>query len=45
MEKYLKRIIVIQSKLKSKSLFLFGPLQIGKSSLIANQFQDDVKLS
>ena len=45
MERYLKRIIDIQSKLKSKSLFLFGPLKTGKSSLIANQFQDDVKLS
>ena len=45
MEKYIQRIIDIQSKLKSKSLFLFGPRQTGKSSLIANQIQDDVKLS
>ena len=45
MEKYIQRIIDIQSKLKSKSLFLFGPRQAGKSSLIANQIQDDVKLS
>ena len=45
MEKYIKRIIDIQGKLKSKSLFLFGPRQTGKSSLIANQIQDDVKLS
>ena len=45
MERYLKRIIDIQGKLKSKSLFLFGPRQTGKSSLIANQIQDDVKLS
>ena len=45
MERYIKRIIDIQSKLKSKSLFLFGPRQTGKSSLIANQIQDDVKLS
>ena len=45
MEKYIKRIIDIQSKLKSKSLLLFGPRQTGKSSLIANQIQDDVKLS
>ena len=45
MERYIKRIIDIQSKLKSKSLFLFGPRQAGKSSLIANQIQDDVKLS
>ena len=45
MERYIKRIIDIQGKLKSKSLFLFGPRQTGKSSLIANQIQDDVKLS
>ena len=45
MEKYIQRIIDIQPKLKSKSLFLFGPRQTGKSSLIANQIQDDVKLS
>ena len=45
MERYVKRIIDIQSKLKNKSLFLFGPRQTGKSSLIANQIQDDVKLS
>ena len=45
MERYIKRIIDIQSKLKNKSLFLFGPRQTGKSSLIANQIQDDVKLS
>ena len=45
MERYVKRIIDIQSKLKSKSLFLFGPRQTGKSSLIGNQIQDDVKLS
>ena len=45
MEKYIQRIIDIQSKLKNKSLFLFGPRQTGKSSLIANQIQDDVKLS
>lgn len=45
MERYIKRIIDIQSKLKSKSLFLFGPRQAGKSLLIANQIQDDVKLS
>ena len=42
---YVKRIIDIQTRLKSKSLFLFGPRQTGKSSLIANQIQDDVKLS
>ena len=34
MEKYIQRIIDIQSKLKSKSLFLFGPRQTGKSSLM-----------
>ena len=45
MEKYIQRIIDIHSRLKSKSLFLFGPRQTGKSSLIANQIQDDVKLS
>ena len=45
MEKYIQRIIDIQSELKSKSLFLVGPRQTGKSSLIANQIQDDVKLS
>lgn len=45
MKRYIKRIIGIQGKLKSKSLFLFGPRQTGKSSLIANQIQDDVKLS
>lgn len=45
MEKYIQRIIDIQSKLDGKSLFLFGPRQTGKSSLIANQIKDDVKLS
>lgn len=45
MEKYIQRFIDIHSRLKSKSLFLFGPRQTGKSSLIANQIQDDVKLS
>ncbi len=45
MERYIKRIIDIQTKLKSKALFLFGPRETGKSSLIANQLQDDVKLS
>ena len=45
MEKYIQRIIDIHSRLKSKSLFLFGPMQTGKSSLIANHIQDDVKLS
>ena len=29
MERYIKRIIDIQGKLKSKSLFLFGPRQTG----------------
>lgn len=45
MDNYIHRIIDIQTKLKNKSLFLFGPRQTGKSSLIANQIQDDVKLS
>lgn len=45
MEKYIQRIIDIQTRLKNKSLFLFGPRQTGKSSLIHNQIQDDVKLS
>lgn len=45
MEKYVQRVIDIQNKLKSKSLFLFGPRQTGKSFLIGNQIQDDVKLS
>lgn len=45
MEKYVHRIIDIQTKLKSKSLFLFGPRQTGKSSLISHQIQDNVKLS
>ncbi len=45
MEGYIKRVLDIETKLKSKSLFLFGPRQTGKSSLIANQIQDDVKLS
>ena len=45
MEKYIQRIIDIQGRLKNKSLFLFGPRQTGKSSLIGNQIQDDVKLS
>ncbi len=45
MEGYIKRVLDIEPRLKSKSLFLFGPRQTGKSSLIANQIQDDVKLS
>ena len=45
MENYIHRIIGIQSRLKNKSLFLFGPRQTGKSSLIGNQIQDDIKLS
>ena len=45
MEKYVKRIIDIQTRLRSKSLFLFGPRQTGKSSLVSNQIQDDVRLS
>ena len=45
MDTYIHRVIDIQSRLKNKSLFLFGPRQTGKSSLIANQIQDDVRLS
>ena len=45
MDTYIHRVIDIQSRLKSKSLFLFGPRQTGKSSLIANQIQDNVRLS
>ena len=45
MGSYVQRVIDIQSRLKKKSLFLFGPRQTGKSFLLKNQIYDDVRLS
>ena len=45
MQDYVRRVIDIQSRLKRKSMFLFGPRQTGKSSLISHQLSDDVVLS
>lgn len=44
MNSYIHRIINIEEKLRNKSLFLFGPRQTGKSSIINHQINDDVKL-
>ena len=43
MNSYIHRIINIEEKLRNKSLFLFGPRQTGKSSIINHQINDDVK--
>lgn len=45
MEDYIPRIIDIQSRLSRRSLFLFGPRQTGKSSLISNQLAEEPRLS
>ena len=44
MQSYINRILDIQSRLRRKSMFLFGPRQTGKTAMIDNQLDDDVRL-
>lgn len=44
MQSYINRILDIQDRLKRKSMFLFGPRQTGKTAMIDNQLDDDVRL-
>ena len=44
MQSYINRILDIQSRLRRKSMFLFGPRQTGKTAMIGNQLDDDVRL-
>ena len=44
MQGYINRILDIQSRLRRKSMFLFGPRQTGKTAMIDNQLDDDVRL-
>ena len=44
MQSYINRILDIQSRVRRKSMFLFGPRQTGKTAMIDNQLDDDVRL-
>lgn len=44
MQSYINRLLDIQDRLKRKSMFLFGPRQTGKTAMIDNQLDDDVRL-
>lgn len=44
MQSYINRILDIQSRVRRKSMFLFGPRQTGKTAMIGNQLDDDVRL-
>lgn len=44
MQSYINRILNIQSRVRRKSMFLFGPRQTGKTAMIDNQLDDDVRL-
>lgn len=44
MQSYINRILDIQSRLRRKSMFLFGPRQTGKTAMIDNQLDEDVRL-
>lgn len=44
MQSYINRILDIQDRLKRKSMFLFGPRQTGKTAMIDNRLDDDVRL-
>lgn len=44
MQSYINRILDIQDRLRRKSMFLFGPRQTGKTAMIDNQLDDDVRL-
>lgn len=41
---YIRRAADIESKLKRKSMFLFGPRSTGKTSYISNQISEDIVL-
>lgn len=44
MQSYINRILDIQSRVRRKSMFLFGPRRTGKTAMIDNQLDDDVRL-
>lgn len=44
MQSYINRILDIQSRVRRKSMFLFGPRQTGKTAMIDNQLDDNVRL-
>lgn len=44
MQSYINRILDLQSRVRRKSMFLFGPRQTGKTAMIGNQLDDDVRL-
>lgn len=44
MQSYINRILDIQSRVRRKSMFLFGPRQTGKTAMIDNQLDEDVRL-
>lgn len=44
MQSYINRILDLQSRVRRKSMFLFGPRQTGKTAMIDNQLDDDVRL-
>lgn len=44
MQSYINRILDIQSRLRRKSMFLLGPRQTGKTAMVDNQLDDDVRL-
>ena len=44
MQSYINRFLDIQSRVRRKSMFLFGPRQTGKTAMIDNQLDDDVRL-